>query len=240
MAVRAVTFDAAGTLFDVAEPVGATYARFARQHGIALAPDEAERRFRDAFATAPALAFPAVSPTRFADLERAWWYALVERTFGPAAASPGFAGCFAELFAHFGRAAAWRVFPDAAPTLGVLRRRGLRLAVVSNFDDRLGGIVSALGLASLLDAVVPSTRAGAAKPAPAIFHVALARLGVAPREALHVGDGVRTDVAGAHAAGLHAALLDRTARCREVAPGTPILATLVDVPAVVDAVDAAA
>src|SRR5207244_3250580 len=103
MALRAVTFDAAGTLFDVAEPVGATYARFAARHGIALAPDAAERGFRAAFASAPPLAFPAGDPERRAADERAWWHGLVKRTFGSASATPAFDRCFAELFDHFGR-----------------------------------------------------------------------------------------------------------------------------------------
>ena len=82
MALRAVTLDAAGTLFDVAEPVGTTYARFAARHGITLTPGDAERGFRAAFAAAPPLAFPGGSVTRRADHERAWWYALVRRAFG--------------------------------------------------------------------------------------------------------------------------------------------------------------
>jgi putative hydrolase of the HAD superfamily len=239
MALRAVTLDAAGTLFDVAEPVGVTYARFARRHGIALAADQAERSFRAAFAAAPPLAFPADRPPRVADHEQAWWRAVVERTFGATAAQPGFEACFAELFAHFGSAQAWRVFPEVPGTLAALRQRGLRLAVVSNFDERLDGIVAGLGLAPQIDAIMPSTRAGAAKPAPAIFHAALARLGVRPREALHAGDGLHVDVEGARAAGLHAVLVDRTGARPEVPPGARVISTLVDLTAVTDTIDAA-
>jgi putative hydrolase of the HAD superfamily len=169
MAVAAVTLDGAGTLFEVAQPVGETYAGFARRHGMSLAPEDTEQRFRAAFASAPPLAFPGGSPTRIADHERAWWYALVRRAFGPASVAAGFDACFADLFAHYARPEAWRVFPEVPGALEDLRKRGLRLALVSNFDQRLVEIVAGLGLASHFDTVVHSTAAGAAKPDPTIF-----------------------------------------------------------------------
>jgi putative hydrolase of the HAD superfamily len=207
--LRAVTLDAAGTLFDVTEPVGATYARIAGAHGLAIDPAAVERGFRTAFAAAPPLAFPGASPVRRADHERAWWYTLVRAAFGRAAASPAFDACFADLFAHYARADAWRVHPDVPDALRALRARGLRLGIVSNFDGRLPGLVAGLGLAPLVDAITHSTQAGAAKPDPAIFRAALATLGVAPAEALHVGDDPRADVEGAQAAGLAVVRISR-------------------------------
>jgi putative hydrolase of the HAD superfamily len=211
VALRAVTLDAAGTLFDVAEPVGATYERAAAAHGIAVDAAAVERGFRAGLAIAPPLAFPGASPVRLAEHERAWWYTLVRSAFGAAAASPAFDACFADLYAHYARPDAWRVHPEVPDALRALRAQGLRLGIVSNFDGRLPGLVAGLGLASLVDAVTYSTEAGAAKPDPAIFHGALRRLGVAPAEALHAGDDPRVDVQGARAAGLAALLVARGA-----------------------------
>ena len=234
MALAAVTLDGAGTLFGVAEPVGETYARVAALHGIALSPADLESRFRAAFAAAPPLAFPGGSPTRLADHERAWWYALVRRAFGAAATSPRFDACFAELFAHYARPDAWRVFPEVPGALAALRARGLRLALVSNFDERLVGLARGLGLTPLLDAVVHSTAVGAAKPDPAIFHAALTRLTVDPEDALHAGDDVDRDVAGARAAGLHAVLVDRRERGSSLPHDAVRITRLDELPAVVD------
>jgi putative hydrolase of the HAD superfamily len=232
MALAAVTLDAAGTLFDVAEPVGTTYARVAARHGVTVAAGALERGFRAAFAAAPPLAFPGASPTRLADHEYAWWYALVRRAFGGACAAPGFDACFAELFDHYAGAAAWRVFPEVPAALAALRGRGLRLAVVSNFDARLTGLLGALGLRERVDETVHSSRVGVAKPDTGIFRVALARLGVAPGEALHVGDGVDADVEGARAAGLGAVLVDRRRRRPRVPPGVATITTLAELPAI--------
>ena len=226
-----MTFDAAGTLFAVAEPVGATYARCAARHGIRLDANPLAETFAAAFHAAPSLAFPGTSGNRLAERERAWWHALVRAAFGGAAAAPGFDACFAELFAHYADGAAWRVFPEVPAVLTALRARGLRLAVVSNFDGRLPGLLAALGLGPRFDAVVYSSRAGAAKPSPAIFAHALATLGVPADAAVHVGDSIDADVGGACAAGLRAVLVDRGVAHGAVPASVAVLPSLAALPA---------
>jgi len=77
-----------------------------------------------------------------------------------------------------------------------LRARGLAVAVVSNWD------ISLHDHAAELDApVFTSAEAGARKPDPAVFALALQRLGVSARRALHVGD-TDDDRDGARAAGM--------------------------------------
>jgi putative hydrolase of the HAD superfamily len=231
--VDAVTLDAAGTLIDVAEPVGETYARVAGRHGIARTPADLERGFRAAFAAAPPLAFPGASPARLPDHERAWWYAVVRRAFGTPLPAAAFDACFAELFALYARPEAWRVAADARSTLTQLRADGLRLAIVSNFDARLCSIVDGLGLSALVDTVIHSTRVGAAKPDPAIFRAALAALGVSPARSAHVGDRAAEDVAGAQAAGMQAVLLDRHGTCAAGTGSVHVVRTLDALPGLV-------
>jgi putative hydrolase of the HAD superfamily len=107
VAIRAVTFDAAGTLIGVAEPVGRTYARLARRYGMEVGAGEAGRRFHLALAAAPPLAFHGASPTERRDHERAWWHALVRRALAPADGDARFDPAFEELFAHYAGASAW-------------------------------------------------------------------------------------------------------------------------------------
>ncbi len=235
MALRAVTLDAAGTLIAVAEPVGETYARTARRHGLRVDPAEAEEGFRRAFAVAPPLAFPGASPTRLDAHERAWWYTIVRQALGATARGASLDACFEELYAHYATAAAWRVLPEVPGVLAGLRARGLRLAVLSNFDGRLGGVLDSLGLRPLVDAVIVSSRVGSAKPDPAIFHAALAALDVRAAETLHAGDEPVEDALGAHGAGLRAALVGGGHPTRPLPPRVVMLASLADLPALVDA-----
>jgi putative hydrolase of the HAD superfamily len=103
----------------------------------------------------------------------------------------------------------FRPYPEVPDALARMRARGARLAVVSNWDVSLHDVLERTGLRPLVDAVVISAELGAAKPDPAIFRAALQRLGVTAGEALHVGDSVEHDVAGARAAGIEAVLVAR-------------------------------
>jgi putative hydrolase of the HAD superfamily len=100
-------------------------------------------------------------------------------------------------------------FADVRPALVAARSRGQRLVVVSNWDVSLHGVLRALELEPLLDGILTSAGAGARKPAPAIFEQALALAGAGPEEAIHVGDSLDEDVAGARDAGIEPVLVRR-------------------------------
>jgi putative hydrolase of the HAD superfamily len=100
-------------------------------------------------------------------------------------------------------------FPDVRPSLESARERGQRLVVVSNWDVSLVGVLRGLELEPMLDAIVTSAGAGARKPSPAIFEQALGLAGVAAADAIHVGDTLDEDVAGARAAGIEPILIRR-------------------------------
>jgi putative hydrolase of the HAD superfamily len=103
----------------------------------------------------------------------------------------------------------FRAYPEVPDVLARLRAGGARLAVVSNWDVSLHDVLERTGLRPLVDAVVISAELGVAKPDPAIFRAALDRLGAALDGAVHVGDSLEHDVAGARAAGLEAVLVAR-------------------------------
>ncbi len=103
-----------------------------------------------------------------------------------------------------------RAYPDSAPALRELRRRGLKLVVVSNWDCSLGDVLRRCGLGELLDGAICSAEAGARKPDPRIFAGALELAGVQPEQALHVGDTAEEDLAAARGAGIRALLIDRS------------------------------
>ena len=103
----------------------------------------------------------------------------------------------------------FRAFDDARPALDELREAGLRLVCVSNWDISLSEVLDRCGLGDAVDGVVTSAASGVRKPDPAIFHAALDLAGCGADEALHVGDTVAEDVAGAGAAGIRALHLDR-------------------------------
>ena len=104
----------------------------------------------------------------------------------------------------------WRpahaVLGSAQALLESLRARGVKTGLVANsWPDParlLRKDVEASGLAALLDVVVFSEDVGVAKPQAEIFLHALEQLGVAPEDAMFVGDGLDTDVQGAASVGM--------------------------------------
>jgi putative hydrolase of the HAD superfamily len=118
-------------------------------------------------------------------------------------------------------------YPEVPEVLRELRAGGRTLVAVSNWDCSLPDWLAGAGLLELLDGVVSSGAAGAAKPDPAIFARALELVGARPENALHVGDSLDKDVAGARAAGIRALLV-----CRDGDPpdGVEAIGTLAELP----------
>lgn len=114
-----------------------------------------------------------------------------------------------ELLAAMLASLHFRAYPEVGGWLTVLRAAGLKLAVVSNWDVSLAEVLERVGLVPLLDCVVTSAEAGAAKPDPAVFRLALERLDLLPEQAIHLGDSPDLDLVGAEAAGVEAVLVRR-------------------------------
>lgn len=98
------------------------------------------------------------------------------------------------------------LYPDASAVLRELDAQGLKIAVVSDFHTDLRPMLAAHGIDGLIEACIVSAEHGVQKPDPRIFQIALAALGVAPAEALMVGDRASHD-GGAADAGIATLIL---------------------------------
>jgi len=105
----------------------------------------------------------------------------------------------------------WSLYDDTVPCLEWLHMTGVKLAAVTNASGtyQLAKLAN-LGVAGFFDAVVIAGELGAAKPDPAIFRTACARLGVEPTQVAHVGDRLDLDAIGSRDAGLSGVWLNRT------------------------------
>jgi putative hydrolase of the HAD superfamily len=144
---------------------------------------------------------------------------------------------FRRLSELFMLTANWHVFADATPALAALRDRGLVVGAVSNWVWQLPELLHALDLVSHFDFIAASSRIGFEKPHPEIFRWALEQAKVAPGEAIHVGDHLDADVAGARGVGIQPVLIDRRERFQpaDVPNDTPLIRTLTELIPIVDA-----
>ncbi|MEM9081686.1 MAG: HAD-IA family hydrolase [Verrucomicrobiota bacterium] len=204
--IEALSLDAAGTLFDLAEPVGTTYARIARKHGFLLEPETTEQRFRNAFTQTPPPNYSKYPSGHFAEAD--WWRQIVLQVT-QTQESPQFTQFFAELFTHYESTEAWQLFPETIEFLTAAQSR-FRLIVLSNFDLRLHPILANLTLTPFFETVISSADACARKPDPLIFELAVQRLKLTPSAILHIGDSRSADFEGALKNGLLARHLDRS------------------------------
>jgi putative hydrolase of the HAD superfamily len=206
---RGLLLDAMGTVIGLRRSVGSSYAAIAADHGLTLEPAAIDAVFPRLFRQAPPLAFPELDSSALEQAERQWWATLISaclQTCGHGEQLP--AGLTDALFDHFAGPEPWLVYADVHDHLQRWRQRGLKLAVVSNFDQRLLPLLDQLGLAELLDAVVVSSQVGAAKPDPLPFQRALEQLALPAEAVWHIGDSPE-DEAGAQAAGIRCLLIRR-------------------------------
>ena len=203
--LRAVFFDAVGTLLFPNPAAYVVYAGVARRAGFPLEPSTVRERFVEAYRTQELIDMQAgwiTSEERECDR----WRAIVAATLRGV---PDAEACFRELFEHFAKPDAWRVAPDAAQVLGMLLERGLSVGVGSNYDSRLVSVLDGLPeLAPLCDRVVVSAAVGYRKPAQEFFREVVRVADCQAQQVLFVGDDIENDYTGATAAGLNAVLLD--------------------------------
>jgi putative hydrolase of the HAD superfamily len=223
---QAVLLDALGTLVELEPPVERLRCELRERFGLELSADEAGAALRAEIAFYRAHHDDASDRERLADLRRRSAEALrVALPAGPARELP-----LEPLTDALLAALRFRPFEEVPEVLGAARELGLRLVVVSNWDVSLHDVLADTGLAPLLDGVVTSAEIGSAKPARAIFARGLALAGVDAHEALHVGDSVEHDVAGARAAAIAVALVVRNgnapASLPDAVPAIPSLRPL--------------
>lgn len=188
----AVTVDGYGTLLQLLDPVP-SLARSLAERGVDLEPELVRSAFAAEVAYYRPEALRGRDPDSLARLRRD-----CTRLFLDAAGAELEPQSFVDDFMASIR---FEPVPGAIEVLDELRGRGLELAVVSNWDVGLCEHLERIGAGRLFSAVVTSAEAGAAKPDPEAFRLALERLGVEPARALHVGDEDE-DEQGAAAAGV--------------------------------------
>jgi putative hydrolase of the HAD superfamily len=206
--IKAIFFDAVGTLFYLTKSVGDHYALVADEVGLKLDPAALDRAFFAAWKKMPPRT--ALDGPREND-DKNWWRELVDLLLNDVAPSLNELdrdNFFEIAYEHFAEAGVWETYPEVVEVLEKLEPR-FHLAVVSNFDGRLRMILEHLGISKFFRHVFVSSEIGADKPDREIFRRALKFVGFEANQVLHAGDDPRRDWEAASAAGLSIFELDR-------------------------------
>ena len=185
----AVTVDAYGTLVTLRDPGPALQAAL-QSRGVERTHDQVEAAFR--------AEVDYYVPRSHEGRDEAT-LALLRRDSAQVFLDALGAGLDAESFAHdLIGALEFEPIADAVAAVKSLEERGIPIAVVSNWDVGLRDHLRALGLDL---PVFTSADAGAPKPDPAVFRLALAKLGTRAEDTVHIGDS-DADREGAERAGM--------------------------------------
>ena len=218
IAVESVVFDVGGTLIDPASSVGEIYASVASEHGwTGLDAKRLDGQFHEAWKSKKEFHY------RLED-----WEEMVIQSFAGVLEPSACSDIFPTLYRRFEDPSNWLVHEDVLPTLDALAGRGFRLGIISNWDQRLKPLLSALRLDGFFEWICISCDVGFEKPSSVIFEHALSRMGLPPNRILYVGDQWDEDVLGARQVGMHSKLIDRGSH-----GGSDTLKRLTDLEAVV-------
>lgn len=204
--VRAVLFDAVGTLIYPRPRVAEAYAQAGRRFGSSLDEAEVARRFRAAFAAAEQEDRLRGNLRTSEPREAARWRRIVAAVFDDVADQQPL---FDALWRHFASAANWRLFDDAAAVLAQLSAEGIVWGVASNFDARLHSICQGLPQLTACRHVFVSSELGHRKPARKFFAAIEDALGLEAASIALIGDDLQNDYQAALDAGWLAVLVDR-------------------------------
>ncbi len=209
MPIRAVLFDAVGTLIYADPPVAATYAEVGHRFGSTL--DEATicERFRRALASEDEIDRTVHRLRTDQSREHERWRRIVAEVFCEVS-DP--APIFDDLWRHFASPESWCVYDDVPACLERIAASGTTLGIASNFDDRLHAIVNSLVPLEHCRHLFVSSQLRWRKPAVNFFREIERNLGMASHEILLVGDDSENDYRAATNAGWQAAFLDREGR----------------------------
>jgi HAD superfamily hydrolase (TIGR01509 family) len=196
--LRAVLFDWGDTLFHAPHAYD-VIVEVARSSGVEMSPARARDMWDDVWAHGKTPEEIAKGRDLSMEAHRRVWSDLFSRLDGEV---PGLSRA---LYERVMDPRSWVPFADTRATLEEVRRRGLKVGVVSNVPADLRPVFAKHKLDALVDSYTHSFEVGAEKPDPAIFLAAADSLGVKPGETLMVGDH-EVD-RGAERAGMHAFIL---------------------------------
>jgi len=202
--IKAIFFDAVGTLFYLTKTVGDHYAFVGEEVGLTLNAKKLDAAFYSAWKQMPPRA--AINGPREND-DKDWWRelaGLVLEEAAPTIDELDRDNFFEVAYEHFAEAGVWELYPEVVDVLQQLGPR-FELAIISN----LRVILERLGISRYFRHVFVSSEIGADKPDPEIFRRALKFLELQPGHVLHVGDDPERDWTAATDAGLSIFQLDR-------------------------------
>jgi len=202
--VRAVVFDAVGTLIFPVPPAPVVYAKVGASYGSKLDANSIRPRFEIAFRAEDEIDRRQDWRTS-EERERERWRHIVARVLNDVGDPEA---CFQALFDHFSKPEAWRCDPLTRTVLSALAESRIMVGLASNYDSRLRSVLAGKPNLAPLQTVCISSEIGWRKPSPEFFEAVSHSAEMPPENILFVGDDFENDMDGALKAGMRGVWLE--------------------------------
>ncbi len=199
--IKAVFFDAEGTIFHIRPSVGDIYAKICQRFGLDISSEKLHESFRKAWeAHLKRRGRTILKPEVCIEEWRKIFLDTV--SFHGTLSDPEAA--YRTAYETFARRESYELSPGIKDVFSFLKESGKKLAIISNWDERLFTLLRDFDLLKFFDEVLIACEIGISKPDVQIFKLACKKLNVAPSQALMIGDQMNEDILGARQAGLWA------------------------------------
>ncbi len=206
--LKGVLLDAEGTFLHIHPSVGHVYCYVMAQHGHECDPAQ----INDAFLKI----WHKEKQRKKKEISRAsnylFWKNIFLKAVTPFARLDDPEGAFKQCYHEFSKKKWWRLAPNFLDTLHKWSIQGLKIGVVSNWDERLLNLIQEFEISDLFHSVIISTEVGLEKPDPEIVRLACQEMDIRPDQAVLIGDSAELDCRAAAAAGCKGILYDPKAR----------------------------
>lgn len=203
--IKAIAFDAVGTLIQATPSVATAYQQAARNAGFEIDLTIIRKRFYEHFSVNGTSMDHQTNEAN----ERARWREIVGLTL-PELDRYKADMAFDELWDHFARPENWRLFDDVKNVIESIRQLNIKLCVASNFDSRLRTVWAGLnGVEQLSSHLLISSEVGFRKPGAQFYKAVAKYLKEPTKNILFVGDDLINDVKKPREFGFHALHIDR-------------------------------
>jgi putative hydrolase of the HAD superfamily len=203
--IKAVFFDAVGTLIFPEPSPAKVYVRLAQKWGTEVEELLVRKRILEAFQQQEII--DSQNDWKVDEL-REWdrWKSIVRYSLPEVKAIDE---CFQELWDYFRTPLAWRIHPETKEVLTQLTGRGILVGMASNFDGRLAELLKGIEiLEPLANRCVISSWIGWRKPSKGFFNEVIRLAKCEAKEILFIGDDYRNDYQGALDSGMQSLLFD--------------------------------
>ncbi|XP_034839427.1 rhythmically expressed gene 2 protein-like [Maniola hyperantus] len=204
--IKLITFDVTNTLLRFRIPPYDYYASVARCHGFKGTGVDLKNQlhisYKDLSKQHPNFGKNSISWNN-------WWSRVIELTFQGRLPTEKINEISQQLIEDFKTPTCWKVADGGTDLIRLLKKFGIIVGVISNFDPRLHDILTNMKIHSCFDFILTSYEVGVCKPDKKIFECAQDYYGnnISSQQCLHIGDDLENDYNGAKAVGWHALLI---------------------------------